>query len=121
MPASQAGRRGFEPRLPLHLFNNLASPTSRGFTSFTSKSGFHRRFSFNFLLCRFPRHQGALKFGHRFPSAFQITFGVRIDSDADRMPTLVGSDLRVYALFVAEAGLSSAQHLEVNPTEPDPL
>ena len=26
MPASQAGRRGFEPRLPLHLFNNLASP-----------------------------------------------------------------------------------------------
>ena len=25
-PDSQAGRRGFEPRLPLHLFNNLASP-----------------------------------------------------------------------------------------------
>src|SRR5712671_270353 len=23
MPASQAGRRGFEPRLPLHFFNNL--------------------------------------------------------------------------------------------------
>ena len=23
MPASQAGRRGFEPRLPLHLFNDL--------------------------------------------------------------------------------------------------
>src|SRR5438094_7177000 len=23
MPASQAGRRGFDPRLPLHLFNNL--------------------------------------------------------------------------------------------------
>ena len=23
MPASQAGRRGFESRLPLHLFNNL--------------------------------------------------------------------------------------------------
>ena len=26
MPASQAGRRRFEPGLPLHLFNNLASP-----------------------------------------------------------------------------------------------
>jgi hypothetical protein len=26
MPASQAGRRGFEPHLPLQLFNNLASP-----------------------------------------------------------------------------------------------
>ena len=25
MPASQAGRRGFEPRLPLHLFNNLGT------------------------------------------------------------------------------------------------
>jgi len=25
MPASQAGRRGFDPRLPLHLFNNLGS------------------------------------------------------------------------------------------------
>ena len=24
MPASQAGRRGFESRLPLHLFNSLA-------------------------------------------------------------------------------------------------
>ena len=30
MPASQAGRRGFEPRLPLHLFNNLASPICQG-------------------------------------------------------------------------------------------
>jgi hypothetical protein len=27
MPASQAGRRGFEPRLPLHLFNQLGKPT----------------------------------------------------------------------------------------------
>ena len=23
MPASQAGRRGFDPRLPLHVFNDL--------------------------------------------------------------------------------------------------
>jgi hypothetical protein len=29
MPASQAGRRRFEPGLPLHLFNNLASPISK--------------------------------------------------------------------------------------------
>ncbi len=25
MPASQAGRRGFESRLPLHVFNNLGT------------------------------------------------------------------------------------------------
>ena len=35
---SQAGRRGFEPRLPLHLSNNLADSTSSRFTSFTSKT-----------------------------------------------------------------------------------
>jgi coproporphyrinogen III oxidase len=26
---SQAGRRGFDPRLPLHVFNNLASPAKK--------------------------------------------------------------------------------------------
>src|SRR5262249_40809068 len=50
---SQAGRRGFESRLPLHLSNNLESPTSSCFTSFTLKSGFCERFRFVFPVCRF--------------------------------------------------------------------
>ena len=29
MPASQAGRRGFEPRLPLHKINNLKRSASQ--------------------------------------------------------------------------------------------
>jgi hypothetical protein len=35
---SQAGRRGFDPRLPLQSFNNLADSTRKHFTSFTSKT-----------------------------------------------------------------------------------
>jgi len=58
---------------------------------------------------------------HRFPSALQVAFGVRIDGDSDRVPALVGRDLRVHALLMAQAGLSSAQHLEVDPTEADLL
>jgi hypothetical protein len=38
MPASQAGRRGFEPRLPLHVFNSLGTPKVHGFNAFNALS-----------------------------------------------------------------------------------
>jgi hypothetical protein len=36
MPASQAGRHGFESRLPLHVFNDLGVPNSFRFTAITA-------------------------------------------------------------------------------------
>ena len=63
--------------------------------------------------------QGALKFCHRFPPAFKIAFGVGIDSDPNRVPALVRSDVWVNTLFVAKTGLSLTQDLEVDPTQPD--
>src|SRR3954469_25822528 len=38
MPASQAGRRGFEPRLPLHVFNDLGTSSVSGVTAITAIS-----------------------------------------------------------------------------------
>ena len=116
MPASQAGRRGFESRLPLHLSNNLEDSTSSYFTSFTSKTRLaRRRSSLRWLAvgqCQF-------EFSNGFPSAFKIALGIRIDSDPDRMPTLIGGHLRVDALIMAETRLRSAQYLKVHPPESD--
>src|SRR6185312_16353116 len=38
MPASQAGRRGFDPRLPLHVFNGLEAFESLSITAITALS-----------------------------------------------------------------------------------
>jgi len=38
VPTSQAGRRGFEPHLPLHLFNNLQGYCRSQFARKRSKS-----------------------------------------------------------------------------------
>jgi hypothetical protein len=89
-PTSQAGRRGFESRLPLHFFSSLASITFFTFTLFTSKSLIttgdgttgaifsHRRTS-----------QGTLQSCDRFPPAHQICLGVRVDCNPDCVPSLI--------------------------------
>jgi hypothetical protein len=82
--------RGFDPRLPLHLFYNLASPTSSWFTSFTSKSGFCWRFS----LVIPDVSQSTLQLRYGFTPTLQVAFDVRIDGDSDRVPALVGSPFR---------------------------
>jgi hypothetical protein len=48
MPASQAGRRGFEPRLPLHLFNNLGE-SDNFFHSISLREAATEGFPFAFL------------------------------------------------------------------------
>ena len=121
MPASQAGRRGFEPRLPLHLFNNLAHSASPDFTAFTSITQFARGFLFCSLFRLLAASQGALKFCDCFETAFKIAFSIRIEGDPDRMPSLICSHLRIQLFFVSETSLRPAQHLEVDPTETDVL
>src|SRR5882724_13474148 len=118
MPASQAGRRGFEPRLPLHFLSNLADFTSSRFTSVTSKTRFDCGIGSS-SLCRLAANQSKLQLGYRFLSAFKIALGVRIDSDPDRVPTLVGGHFRVDALLMAKTRLGPAQYLKVHPPESD--
>jgi hypothetical protein len=50
LSSSQAGRRGFEPRLPLHLFKGLQISPLSHLTLFTSKTRIGRCF---FQLQRF--------------------------------------------------------------------
>ena len=117
MPASQAGRRGFESHLPLHLFYNLAESTSSRFTSFTSKSRFARGIGGRSSLCWLTILQRQFKFGNGFQSALKIALGIRVDSDADRVPSLLGGHLRVDALLVAETRLGPTQYLKGHPPE----
>ena len=109
MPASQAGRRRFDPGLPLQLFYNLADSTSYRFTSFTSKTRFACRIGTRSPLCRLAVGQSKLKLGNRFQSAFKIALCVRVNRDPDRVPSLIGGHLRVNALLVAKTRLGPAQ------------
>jgi len=70
-------------------------------------------------LCRLAASQSKLQLGYRFPPAFKIALGVRIDSDPDRVPTLIGGHFRVDALLMAETRLGPAQYLKVHPPESD--
>ena len=51
MPASQAGRRGFESRLPLHLFNNLRAGSRMLQLGYQGKQGNRREPSCLVLAC----------------------------------------------------------------------
>src|SRR4029077_13544337 len=82
---SQAGRRGFESHLPLHLFYLTHSASSR-FTSFTSKPRFACRTGGSSPLCWLAVGQSKLQLGNRFQSAFKIALGIRVDGDPDRVP-----------------------------------
>ena len=104
MPASQAGRRRFDPGLPLQLFYNLANSPSSRFTSFTSKTRFACVIDGRSSLRWLTIGQRQLEFGNGFQSAFKIALGVRVDSNADPVPSLIGGHLRVDALLVAETG-----------------
>ena len=76
MPASQAGRHGFDPRLPLQSFQQFSQLGSSSLTSFTSKTRFARRFCTPLLLLA--ASQGALKFCDCFKTAFKIALSIRI-------------------------------------------
>ena len=108
MPASQAGRRGFESRLPLQLYNNFADFPSLAFTSFTSKTR---------LMCRMRNFglrggltvcQLALQFCYSLAPTLEIAFGIRIDGYSDRAITLIRGDLRIDSRLVTKARLRSA-------------
>jgi len=66
-----------------------------------------------------PIGQRQLEFGNGFQSALKIALGIRVDSDADRVPSLIGGHLRVDALLVAETRLGPTQYLKVHPAEPN--
>src|SRR5207248_4349277 len=112
MPASQAGRRGFDPRLPLHLFNNLTHHASFGFTSFTSIT----LFSWRNCHLNLGVGQSAFELGNRVPSTFDVALCVRVDRDSNRVSPLIGGHFRVDALFMPQTRLCPAQYLEVHPS-----
>ena len=101
MPASQAGRRGFEPRLPLHLFNNLGNHQQLPSLHFTQLSGKNGVFE---LFCRFGAPgQGGL--------------GIYINRHADAVAALVGGDFRIDPGIMAETGMGSSAAPENCPAQ----
>ena len=92
MPASQAGRRRFDPGLPLQLFKGLRIPPLSHLTLFTSKTRIGRC---SFQLQRVFESCDRLLFG------FQISHRIRVDGNTYGMSPLVRCGLRIDTLFVA--------------------
>ena len=98
---SQAGRRGFESRLPLHKINSLESP----FTTFCS----------NLLPYITPTaFSSVLTASLRFSKEFVLVRGHAV-------PHLVRPDLPINPKITRQRGMSSPHHLEVGPIETDRL
>ena len=105
MSASQAERREFDPRLPLHFFQRLGvlqQLLSLHVTQLSSKNGFFG------LFCR-------------FGAPGQSRLGINIDRHSDAMPALVSGDFGVNPGIVARTGMGSAQHLKLAHSSPTVL
>src|SRR5215469_15238202 len=103
-PVSQAGRRGFDPRLPLFPINNLGAILRGGYRKITPLRGSsvdQRRFE---LL-------------YSFDPAFQRGLGIDVQIQVERMALLIGDDFRVDVLSTHERCMGSLQHLKVDPAE----
>jgi len=88
--ASQAGRRGFESRLPLHLFNSLEIPTEISLLLVSAESTEPPRRSslLSQLLFEFPDRLGLL---------VEVDLRVLIDADVNAMSPLVSGNFGIDA------------------------
>src|SRR6476646_10825966 len=87
---SQAGRRGFDPRLPLHVFNNFGKNRKTlvtPFTPFSFQTSPESRVS---LL----NHLG-FEALHCFTLLLKIAVGIDLHAYSQAVPALVGGDLVV--------------------------
>jgi len=101
---SQAGRRGFEPRLPLHLFNDLHFPVSP---------------CAPFVLRLDDWQQTALHLIHSGLSDFHWRLRVHILVYVQAVPKLIGHQLAIYSQRLHDRGMGSAHHLKARPPQPD--
>ena len=89
---SQAGRRRFEPGLPLQLFLGLRISPLSHLTLFTSKTR---------IGCCFFQSQRFFEGCDRLLFGFQVGHCVRVEANADGMSPLARCGLRIDAFFVA--------------------
>ena len=105
MPASQAGRRGFESRLPLQILQQLASSSKQVGSNWLHLVDAKRCF----------------EAVHGLSTALKTCSGIDVFVYIDGVPHLLGPDLRVHVEFFQKAAVGSPHHLEVHPFEPDAL
>src|ERR1035437_8627002 len=100
MPASQAGRRGFESRLPLHLFNEIADFISPVLPRLPRKPHLALRCG-NRAGEPLALLQLILKLRNRLQAAFVIGSGVRVDRHTDCVTALVRGYLWIDSMIMA--------------------
>ena len=103
MPASQAGRRGFDPRPPLHPFKNSQKPVSP---------------CAPFVL-RLHHVQAFLQLVDRRQPAFDRRLRVDILADIETVAELVGDQFAVHAQPLHERRMGPAHHEKIHPAQPD--
>ncbi len=103
MPASQAGRRGFDPRLPLQLLQQLASSSQQVGSNWLRLVNAKR--GFEAVHCRSP--------------AIKACSGVDVFVHINGVAHLLGPALRVHVELFHQAAVGPPHNLEVNPFEAD--
>src|SRR3974390_16137 len=115
MPASQAGRRGFESRLPLQT-KDLAAP---------EKAAFHR-IPLTGLPAGHPNdfwfpQYGLFQFLGRHRPVPEGSLGVLLDRHAHTVAPLVSSYFWIQFQTVPDARVGGAHHPEIHPFETVPF
>src|SRR5579859_5659027 len=115
MPASQAGRRGFESRLPLQKSITYRPSDEKVYCDYCNNGSGHDSNDWTQF--------GSSTLNHRLqlPASFdfrgQIRDRILVLADINVVPHLVRAGLCINARFPAQSGVSATQHLEARPAE----
>jgi hypothetical protein len=104
--SSQAGRHGFESRLPLQNQERTRTPTTN-LTAITTLSSFTL---LNHLRIQRP---------NRLQFLLQIGLSVDLQRNPQTVASLLGGHLGIDPAFMPQAGVCSTHHLERNPAKPN--
>ena len=113
MPASQAGRRGFDSRLPLHLFNSLGKLAKTDIPLYSIKV-LHDLF---WTLRRL--QEIGFELHCRSRQLVQARNRVLVQIDPDSVPHLIRNNFAIRSSLAGKTGIGPPHHLEARPPEPN--